>query len=97
VVSEVPGRLARRVHVSPPPPGTVGLQGKLVLLQRRYAGRWETIRRARLGLRPDVRFGALNHEAVFDVERGSTLRVVLPRASAAPCYLATASDSFRVW
>lgn len=96
-VREVPGHLARRVHVSPPPPGTVSLQGRLVLLQRRYAGRWETIGRSRLVARPDAQYGALNHEAMFDVTRGSTLRVVLPRASASPCYLATASDSFRVW
>jgi hypothetical protein len=96
-VSPVPGRLARRVHVSPPPPGTVGMRGKPVLLQRLRGRDWVTIGRKALVHKPSYEHGALNHEAVFAVEYGWTLRFVLPAKSAAPCYRETVTEPFRVW
>jgi hypothetical protein len=97
VVNAVPGRLARSVHVAPPPPGTVSMKGKVVLLQRLRGRNWVTIRSARLAHKPSYERGALNHEAVFSVQYGWTLRVVLPAKSAAPCYRKTVTESFRVW
>jgi hypothetical protein len=96
-VNAVPGRLARSVHVSPPPPGTVSMRGKVVLLQRLRGHSWVTIRSARLVHKPSYERGALNHEAVFPVQYGWTLRVVLPAKSAAPCYRKTVTERFRVW
>jgi hypothetical protein len=93
---KVPGRPAWRVYTSPPPPGTVKMKGKLVLLQRLRGGRWVTIQRGRLVYKPRLEYGgAFNHEAVFAVRRGWTLRAVLPAASAAPCYLAAVTPRWR--
>ena len=50
----------------------------------------------RLGRKPSLKLGAYNHEAVFEVPaRGLSLRAFLPAKSAAPCYLAGASDPWR--
>ena len=62
------------------------MKGKVVLLQRLRGRSWVTIRSARLAYKPSYEHGALNHEAVFPVQYGWTLRVVLPAKSAAPCY-----------
>lgn len=96
-VTKVTGGLARRVHVSPPPPGTVGMKGKVVELQRLRGRRWVTIASKPLALKPSYEHGALNHEAVFAVQYGWMLRVALPAKSAAPCYKATFTEPFRIW
>jgi len=90
------GRLAWRVYTSPPPPGTVSMKGKVVLLQRLRGSNWVTTQRAKLRYKPRYSFGgAFNHEAVFKVKRGWTLRAVLPASSAAPCYAAAVSEEWR--
>jgi hypothetical protein len=96
-VTRVTGRLARRVHVAPPPPGTISLKGKIVELQRLRGRRWVTIDRKPLALDPSYEHGALNHEAVFPVQYGWMLRIALPAKSAAPCYKATFTEPFRIW
>jgi hypothetical protein len=94
-VSGVLGTLTRTVHVIPP--ATVSLHGKPVLLQQLRGRDWFTIREARLAQAPHPQYGPLNHEATFTVQRGWMLRGVLPAKSAAPCYLRSATEPFRVW
>jgi hypothetical protein len=91
------GRRAWRVYTSPPPPGTVRMKGKPVLLQRKRGGSWVTIKRAKLVYRPRYAQygGAFNHEAVFRIPRGWKVRAVLPANSALPCYAAAVSEEWR--
>jgi hypothetical protein len=86
-----------RVSVSPPPPGTVSMKGKVVELQRLRGGSWVRIARSRLVYKARLDYGgAFNHEAVFQVpQRGWRLRAFLPAGSAAPCYAAGASAEWR--
>ena len=94
-VSGVLGALTRTVHVTPA--ATVSMHGKVVLLQQLQGRRWVTIREARLAQVPSLDYGPLNHEATFPVRRGWMLRGVLPGRSAAPCYLESVTEPFRVW
>jgi hypothetical protein len=65
------------------------MKGRRVELQRLVGGQWVRLRSARL-----VRFRG-DFAATFTVRRrGLTLRAFLPARSAAPCYSATASESF---
>ena len=90
-------RRAWRVSISPPPPGTVSMKGKVVELQRLTGGSWVRIARSRLVYKARLHYGgAFNHEVVFQVpQRGWKLRAFLPAASAAPCYAAGASAEWR--
>lgn len=84
-------RRAWKVHVNPLT-AYVSMKGKVVELQRQVGGRWVRYQRAKLVERPsfDPALGAFNHEARFNVpRRGLRLRAVLPRSSAAPCFLKT--------
>jgi hypothetical protein len=92
------GRRAWRVYTSPPHPGKIKMRGKPVELQRLTGGAWRTIQRKPLVFRPRyAEFGgAYNHEALFKVARsGWRLRAFLPARSAAPCYLAGATQEWR--
>jgi hypothetical protein len=65
------------------------MQGRVVELQRLVGGQWRRVRSARLA-RVRGGFGA-----IFTVRRrGLNLRVLVPARSAAPCYSATASETF---
>lgn len=93
---KIPGRRAWRVLVSPPWLANVSMKGKIVELQRWSGRRWVRYRRARLAHKPSYDYGAFNHEAVFAVsKRGLRLRAFLPARSAAPCYLAGATQPWR--
>jgi hypothetical protein len=76
------------------------LKGKFVQLQRfdRATGRWQLYRRARL--RRNTRlpgFFPFNFTTTFRrVGRGVTVRVLVPRKTAAPCYLARATESIQM-
>lgn len=96
-VARVSGTRIWVAHASPATPtGQVPLKGKTIELQRSTAGGWVTMQRARLAYKPSLKWGAFNYEARFRVPtRGLRLRAYLPRASAAPCYLPGASDTFR--
>lgn len=96
-VARVSGTRTWVAHVTPATPtGQVPLKGKTIELQRRTPGGWVTIQRARLAYKPSLRWGAFNYEARFRIPtRGLRLRVYLPQASAAPCYLPGASATFR--
>lgn len=91
---KIPGA-AWKVHFGPQEL-RVPLAGKVVELQRFSGGRWVRIQTARLKLRPSLRWGPFNHEAVFSVpRRGLRLRGFLPEGSAAPCYSAGATEPWR--
>lgn len=93
--SKIPGRRAWKAHFSPQEL-RVGVAGRIVELQRFTGGRWVRMRTARLALRPSLKRGAFNHEAVFEVpRRGLRLRASLPARSAAPCWAAGASEPWR--
>jgi hypothetical protein len=96
-VARISGTRIWVAHVSPATPqGQVPLKGKTIELQRRTPGGWVTIQRARLAYKPSLKWGAFNYEARFRIPtRGLTLRVHLPQASAAPCYLPGSSAAFR--
>lgn len=96
-VARVSGARTWVAHMTPATPtGQLPLKGKTIELQRRTAGGWVTIQRARLEFEPSLRWGAFNYQARFRVPtRGLTLRAYLPQASAAPCYLPGASQAFR--
>ena len=65
------------------------LGGRFVALQRLAGGRWVHVRRIRLEIE-----GA--YSATFAVpRRGLTLRIFVPAATAAPCYVASASQTVR--
>ena len=67
--------------------------GRFVRLERLAAGRWTLVRRARLehGGGTGTSYGA-----TFVVrERRLTLRIVVPRATAAPCYPPAVTPTFR--
>jgi hypothetical protein len=75
-------------------PGGQNLSRKYVELQRKLAGtdQWVRVRRARLQRAPAV-WGIDAYRARFPIRaRGLTLRVFVPAATAAPCFLATASE-----
>jgi hypothetical protein len=91
-VSKVSGRRAWRVQVLTRPPG---IAGQTVELQRLSRGQWVRVRRARL-VETRSTVSEVFHGTVFNVPtRGLTLRVLLPTQSAAPCYLAGASQQWR--
>ncbi|MEX2645951.1 MAG: hypothetical protein WD249_06790 [Gaiellaceae bacterium] len=96
-VAKVSGTRTWVAHVSPATPtGQIPLKGKTIELQRRTAGGWVTMQRARLAYKPSLKWGAFNYEARFKIPtRGLTLRVHLPQGSAAPCYLPGSSATFR--
>jgi hypothetical protein len=92
--TKVPGRRAWRVSVPSSP--QADMAGKIVELQRRAGSGWVRYRRAKLVHRASFERGPYNNEAVFPVEaRGLRLRAFLPRASALPCFLPAATDSWR--
>jgi hypothetical protein len=65
------------------------MQGRVVELQRLVGGQWRRVRSARLAR------GRGGYGAIFTVQRrGLNLRVLVPARSAAPCYSATASETF---
>lgn len=95
LAAKVRGRAAWKVHFTPPEL-RVRYAGKPVVLQRRSGGRWVRFQTARLKLKPSLRYGPFNHEAVFDVpRRGLQLRGYLPAKSAAPCWLANSTNPWR--
>ena len=64
---------------------------RLVMLQRKAGARWVRVRQGRLR-----RAGSGRWAASFRIrQRGLTLRAFVPARSAAPCYLATATRSFK--
>jgi hypothetical protein len=65
------------------------LKGRPVELQRLVGGQWRRVRSARLA-RVGGGFGAI----LTVRRRGLNLRVLVPARSAAPCYSATASETF---
>jgi hypothetical protein len=72
------------------------LTRRFVQLQRfdSATGRWRLYKRARL--KRNLKVAAFNFTATFTrVERGLTLRVLVPRKTAAPCYQARAGETFR--
>jgi hypothetical protein len=85
------------VHMAPATPtGQVGFQGKPIVLQRQTGSGWVPIREARLARKASLRWGAFNYQASFRIPtRGLTLRAFLPAHSAAPCWLAGASPTWR--
>jgi hypothetical protein len=69
------------------------MRGRVVELQRLAAGRWTRVRRARL-VRAQRSFSTFS--ATFTVRRrGLTLRVAVPEETAAPCYTANVTQTFR--
>ena len=69
---------------------------KFVQLQRfdGTTGRWRLYKSARL--KRNLKVAAFNFTTTFTgVARGLTLRVLVPRKSAAPCYQARAGETFR--
>jgi hypothetical protein len=93
---KVTGRRAWRVIVSPSPID-MNLAGRFVELQRFRSSKWVGYKRARLVYKPSLEYGgAYNHQAIFEVPaRGLKLRAFLPAKSAAPCYLANATEQWR--
>ncbi len=67
--------------------------GRFVRLERLAAGRWTLVRRARLehGGGTGTSYGA----TFVLSQRGLTLRIVVPRATAAPCYPPAQTPTFR--
>jgi hypothetical protein len=67
------------------------LRGRFVELQRLSAGTWTRVRRLRLVPTPRKK----GFYAIFPVrQRGLTLRIFVPQATAAPCYTPTATKTF---
>jgi hypothetical protein len=84
------GALRHRIYVS----GDQDMAGRVIDLQRLVAGRWQLLRRARL-MADRTSGGGVNSSATFTVRRpGLTLRAFIPAKSAAPCYAATASQTW---
>lgn len=83
----------RRVRVSVfADPEAQTMRRRFVQLQRRSAGRWIPVRRARLAA--NKRFAG-QYSATFTVlTRGLRMRFLVPAKSAAPCYSATVTDTF---
>jgi hypothetical protein len=83
------GATRQRVYVS----GDQEMKGRIVELQRLVSGRWRTLRRTRLVA--DRSSWGVNSSATFTVRQpGLTLRAFIPAKSAAPCYAATASETW---
>jgi hypothetical protein len=79
----------QRVYVS----GDQDMKGRIVELQRLVSGQWRTLRRTRLVA--DRSSWGVNSSATFTVRQpGLTLRAFIPAKSAAPCYAATASETW---
>lgn len=71
------------------------LRRKYVQLQRfnRATGKWSLYKRARLKLNTNDGIQPYNFRVTFtQLARGATVRAYVPRKTAAPCYLARASD-----
>jgi hypothetical protein len=69
------------------------MKGRIVELQRLAAGRWTRIRHARLF--PSRQLSGM-FTATFTVRtRGLRVRVAVPEKTAAPCYTATVTETFR--
>ena len=69
------------------------MKGRIVELQRLVAGEWRRLRRARFVA--DRSQWGVNASATFAVRRrGLALRAFVPGKSAAPCYVATASETW---
>jgi hypothetical protein len=80
-------------------PAFQNLNRKFVQLQRfdRDTGRWVLYRRARLRPNRSAGLFPFNYKTTFTkLARGITVRVLVPRKTAAPCYLARASDSIQL-
>jgi hypothetical protein len=86
----------RKLHISVT--GKAPVWRKRVLLQRRVAGRWRTVKHVVLTEQEGgAGIGAVVTSATFAnrMPRGSLLRAVLPRSQARPCYLASTSEPYR--
>jgi hypothetical protein len=71
------------------------LNGRFVALQRLVGGRWVHVRRIRLGIGGSAGYGGAYWAEFAVPRRGLTLRIFVPQATAAPCYVASASQSVR--
>jgi hypothetical protein len=93
---KVPRRRAWRVIVNPTPI-YMTMKGRAVELQRSVGDKWVRLQRKPLVHKPNFEYGgATNHEAVFEIpRRGLRVRALLPAKSAAPCYLAKATEPWR--
>jgi hypothetical protein len=93
-VTKVAGRRAWKVDIWTRARAP-GVAGKPVELQRLTRGQWVRVRRARL-VETSSTSSSVYHEAVFSVpSRGLVLRVFVPAQTAAPCYVAGASQQWR--
>jgi hypothetical protein len=80
-------------------PAFQNLNRKFVQLQRynRASDRWVLYRRARLRPNRSAGLFPFNYKTTFTkLARGITVRVLVPRKTAAPCYLARATDSIQL-
>lgn len=79
----------QRVYVN----GDQDMKGRMIELQRLVSGQWRALRRTRLVA--DRSSWGVNSSATFTVRQaGLTLRAFIPAKSAAPCYAATASETW---
>jgi hypothetical protein len=75
------------------------LNRKFVQLQRfdRSTGRWRLYKRARLRRNTGPGLFPFSFTMTFrQIPRGLTVRVLVPRKTAAPCYQARATDSIKM-
>jgi len=67
------------------------MRGRIIVLQRLVKGKWKTIERKRLALGPAGGSG-YSYVAQFRIrKRGWSVRVLIPAASAAPCFTSNAT------
>lgn len=94
---KMPRRQAWKVRVNHNGlPLSLSLAGKPVLLQRKRGRSWAGYESAPLKGKPSLKYGAYNHEAVFEVPmRGLTLRALVPAKTAGQCWLPGKSKPFR--
>jgi hypothetical protein len=71
------------------------LKGGFVALQRLAGGRWVHVRRIRLTIEGSAGYGGAYWAEFKVLRRGLTLRIFVPEATAAPCYVAAASQPVR--
>jgi hypothetical protein len=80
-------------------PAFQNVNRRFVQLQRfdRTTGRWHFYKRARLRRNTGAGLFPFNYTTTFTgVARGLTVRVLVPRKTASPCYLARATASIRI-